>query len=74
MNRTTFETTSSRPRFDRLALATVAFAALLVLATLAVTSAMAGVLLGAFGFAVAVTLVTALPFLVVRAVSDAALR
>lgn len=77
VNRITTELTHDSPRFDRLAFALAAFAALLVFAVLvanAVAAGMGGVLVGAFGLAVGVALVAALPFLVVRAVSDATLR
>lgn len=77
MNRTTFQTTYRGPRFDRLAFALVAFVAVLALVAFvvnAVAAGMGGVLLAALGMAVGVTLVAALPFLFVRALTDAAFR
>lgn len=77
MNGTTFETAAPRPRFDRLAFALAAFVALLGLVVLVGNAVAAGagfVVLGALGLAVGVALVTALPFLFVRAMSDVALR
>ena len=71
------EPTALRPGFGRLALALAAFVALLGLAVLAGNAVAAGagvVVLGALGLAVGVALVTALPFLLVRAMSEAAFR
>ncbi|WP_247414062.1 hypothetical protein [Halomarina salina] len=73
----TTTTTTRRPRFDRLAFAAVAFVALLALAVVVGNALAAGtvsVLLGAFALAVGVAVVTALPFVLVRAMSEVAFR
>ena len=72
-----FRTTTSRLRFDRLAFAAAAFVALFAVVALVAHTVAVGagsVVVAAVALAVGVVVATALPFLVVRAMSEVAFR